>query len=195
MFVSRCMVKSRALRVTFERMSDKLASTALRMEGASVIHRHDAAVVYVNHRGARIVFLDGPDLVLEGVAVLTLGEHHNRFRMRDRSETGRFGKVHPAPKPLHDALVNVIGRCSRVLVVGSGLAKGELMLRLSQKRPDLAAQHVVGTERAGRLTDAQLAALGRKRIPAPTRAESLRLPGQPTVRRPAASRVAWHAAR
>jgi hypothetical protein len=54
---------------------------------------------------------------------------------------------------------------------------------------------VVGTERAGRLTDAQLAALGRKRIPAPTRAESLRLPGQPTVRRPAASRVAWHAAR
>jgi hypothetical protein len=189
------MVKARAPFVRFGRMSPKLASTVLRMEGASVIHRHDAAVVSVNHRGARVVFLDGPDLVLDGVAVLSLGERHNRFRLRDRSETGRFGKVHPAPKPLYDALVNVIGRCTRVLIVGSDLAKGELMLRLSQKRPDLAAQHVVGTERAGRLTDAQLAALGRKRIPAPTRAESLRLPGQPTVRRPAASRVAWHAAR
>ncbi len=188
-------VKRRVHVVTFVRMSLKLASTVLRTEGASVIHRHDAAVVCVNHRGARVVFLDGPDLLLDGVAVLTLGERHNRFRLRDRSEAGRFGKVHPAPKPLYDALVNVIGRCTRVLVVGSDLAKGELMLHLSRKRPDLAAQHVVGSERAGRLTDAQLAALGRRRIPAPTRAESVRRPGHGATRRPATARVAWHAAR
>jgi hypothetical protein len=179
----------------FVRMSLKLASTVLRTEGASILHRHDAAVVSVNHRGARVVFLDGPDLVLDGIAVLTLGERHNRFRMRDRSEAGRFGKVHPAPKPLYDALVNVIGRCTRVLVVGSDLAKGELMLHLARKRPDLAAQHVVGTARAGRLTDAQLAALGRVRMPAPTRAESVRRPAQALARRPAASRGASHAAR
>lgn len=195
MSVTPRTVNPRAAPVMFVRMSLKLASTVLRTEGASILHRHDAAVVSVNHRGARVVFLDGPDLVLDGIAVLTLGERHNRFRMRDRSEAGRFGKVHPAPKPLYDALVNVIGRCTRVLVVGSDLAKGELMLHLSRKRPDLAAQHVVGTARAGRLTDAQLAALGRMRIPAPTRAESVRRPAHGVTRRPAVARIAWHGAR
>jgi hypothetical protein len=175
-------------------MSPKRASTVLRQEGASIVHRHDAAVVSVSHRGARVVFLDGPDLVLDGVAVLTLDEHRNRFRTRDRSEAGRFGKLHPAPAPLHDALVNVIGRCTRVLVVGSDLAKGELMLHLSRRRPDLAARHVIGIERAGRLTDAQLAALGRSRIPAPTRAERVRKPVAASAR-PAPARVAWHASR
>ena len=69
-------------------MSPKRASTVLRQEGASIVHRHDAAVVSVSHRGARVVFLDGPDLVLDGVAVLTLDEHRNRRRYRRQARRG-----------------------------------------------------------------------------------------------------------
>ena len=79
----------------FVRMSLKLASTVLRTEGASILHRHDAAVVSVNHRGARVVFLHAAaTLVGDGQLEESIGVALIRMScdLLDRRPVRRIGR-------------------------------------------------------------------------------------------------------
>ena len=135
--------------------------TILHSAGAGIENRHDAAVVFIDHQGARIRFLDGVDLSAVGAAHLDLDSLHDRFRLRDKSLAGRYGRGHPDDTPLFAALAHIMGRCGMVLVVGPGSAKSELVKYLARNNADVLERHVIGVESVDRVTDGQLVALAR----------------------------------
>ena len=73
--------------------------TILHVTGADLDARHDAAVIFIDHQGARVRFLDGVDFSAVTAAHLDLSELHNKFRVRDNSLVGGFGRSHPDDTP------------------------------------------------------------------------------------------------
>jgi hypothetical protein len=135
--------------------------TILHSAGAGLESKHDAAVIFVDHQGARVRFLDGVDLAAVGAAHLDLDSLHDRFRLRDKSVSGRYGRGHPDDTPLFASLAHVMKRCGMVLIVGPGSAKHELVKYLARNNDDVLQDHVVGVESLDRATDGQLVALAR----------------------------------
>ena len=65
--------------------------TIMHAAGAGIERTHDAAVIFLDHQGARIRFLDGAELSAVSAAHLDLTELHDTFRVHDKSFTGGFG--------------------------------------------------------------------------------------------------------
>jgi hypothetical protein len=135
--------------------------TIIHSAGAGLQASHDAAVVFLDHQGARVRFLDGIDLASVTAAHIDLGELHDTFRVHDKSFAGGFGRAKPDDTPLFGALAQVCLRCKRVLVVGPGSAKSEFVKYLSRNNPDALARHVIGVETVDHPTDGQLVARAR----------------------------------
>ena len=170
--------------------------TILHAAGAGLESRHDAAVVFIDHQGARIRFLDGVDLASVGAAHLDLDALHDRFRLRDKSLEGRYGRGHPDDAPLFAALSKVMSRCGMVLVTGPGSAKDELVKYLARNNPDVLEHRVVGLGSVDRPTDGQLVARARAAF---AHALARRRPiaamaAVPAVMAPAAARQSAHPA-
>ena len=135
--------------------------TIIHAAGAGLQASHDAAVIFLDHQGARVRFLDGVELSAVTAAHIDLGELHDTFRVHDKSFAGGFGKARPDDSALFGALAQVCLRCRRVLVVGPGSAKSEFVKYLSRNNPDALARHVIGVETADHPTDGQLVARAR----------------------------------
>lgn len=135
--------------------------TILHVAGADLDARHDAAVIFIDHHGARVRFLDGVDFSAVTAAHLDLSELHNKFRVRDNSLVGGFGRSHPDDTPLFARLSQVIIRCGKVLIVGPGSAKNELVSHLERNHPGAMAKHVIGIRTVDHPTDGALVALAR----------------------------------
>ncbi len=135
--------------------------TIIHAAGAGLQASHDAAVIFLDHQGARVRFLDGVDLTAVTAAHIDLGELHDTFRVHDKSLSGGFGRAKPDDSALFGALAQVCLRCRRVLVVGPGSAKSEFVKYLSRNNPDALARHVIGVETADHPTDGQLLARAR----------------------------------
>lgn len=136
--------------------------TIMHAHGADLDSRHDAAIIFLDHQGARVRFLDGEDLKSVTAAHVDLGELHDRFRMRDKSLAGRYGKAHPDDTPLFAALAQVVRRCGKVLVVGPGCAKNEFVKYLARNNNDALQEHVIGIETVDHPTDGQLVAMAKE---------------------------------
>lgn len=136
--------------------------TIMHVHGADLDARHDAAIIFLDHQGAKVRFLDGKDLGSVTAAHVDLSELHDRFRMRDPSLAGRYGKAHPDDTPLFAALAQVARRCGKVLVVGPGCAKNEFVKYLARNNNDALQDHVIGIETVDHPTDGQLVAMARE---------------------------------
>ena len=84
--------------------------TIMHAAGAGIERTHDAAVIFLDHQGARIRFLDGAELSAVSAAHLDLTELHDTFRVHDKSFTGGFGRSHPDDTPMFAALAQVVLR-------------------------------------------------------------------------------------
>ena len=135
--------------------------TILHCGGPCLDESHDAAVVFLDHQGARVRFLDGVDLAKVSAAHLDLEGLHDRFRISDPSPAGPYGRRHPDDTPLFAKLGQVVLRCGKVLLVGPGAAKHEFVKFLVRNHPGGYEGHVVGVETVDHPTDAQLVALAR----------------------------------
>lgn len=136
--------------------------TIMHVRGADLDGRHDAAIIFLDHQGARVRFLDGKELESVTAAHVDLSELHDRFRMRDPSLAGGYGKAHPDDTPLFAALAQVARRCGKVLVVGPGCAKNEFVKYLARNNNDALQDHVIGIETVDHPTDGQLVAMARE---------------------------------
>ena len=135
--------------------------TILHCAGACLDASHDVGVIFLDHEGARIRFLDGVDLSTVSAAHLDLEGLHNRFRLSDPSRTGAYGRRHPDDTPLFAALAKIVHRTTQVLVVGPGSAKHEFVKFLVRNHPGCFEEHIVGVESLNHPTDAQLVAIAR----------------------------------
>ncbi|MEI6473985.1 MAG: hypothetical protein WCO75_01195 [Planctomycetota bacterium] len=135
--------------------------TILHVTGADLDVNHDAAVIFVDHQGARVRFLDGPDLAAVTAAHLDIDALHNKFRVRDNSLVGGFGRSHPDETPLFAKLSHVVLRCGKVLVVGPGSTKNEFVSHLERNHPGAMSKHIIGVRTVDHPTDGQLVALAR----------------------------------
>jgi hypothetical protein len=135
--------------------------TILHCAGACLDASHDAAVMFLDHQGARVRFLDGIDLSSVTAAQLSLDSLHERFRVSEPSLRGRYGRAHPDDTPLFARLAQMALRCGTVLVVGPGSAKHEFVKFLARNHPGALEEHVAGVETVDHPTDAQLVALAR----------------------------------
>jgi hypothetical protein len=135
--------------------------TIMHAAGAGIERTHDAAVIFLDHQGARIRFLDGAELTAVSAAHLDLTELHDTFRVHDKSFTGGFGRSHPDDTPMFAALAQVVLRCGRVLVVGPGSAKNEFVKFMARNCNDALQKHVIGVETVDHPTDGQLVAYAR----------------------------------
>lgn len=135
--------------------------TILHCAGACLDSNHDAAVIFLDHQGARLRFLDGVELTQVSAAHLDLEGLHDRFRTSDPSAAGRYGRRHPDDTPLFAKLGQIVLHCSQVLIVGPGSAKHEFVKFLVRNHPGGFEHHVVGVETVDHPNDAQLVALAR----------------------------------
>lgn len=135
--------------------------TILHCEGACLDAPHDAAVLFLDHQGARLRFLDGVDLSRVSAAQLDLEGLHARFRISEPALSGRYGRAHPDDTPLFAKLAHVTLRCGSVLVVGPGSAKHEFVKYLARNHPGAIEEHVAAVETVDHPTDGQLVALAR----------------------------------
>ena len=135
--------------------------TILHCAGACLDAPHDAGVLFLDHQGARVRFLDGVDPSTVSAAHLDLEGLHNTFRISDGSRTGSYGRRHPDDTPLFAALAKIVRRTGQVLLVGPGSAKHEFAKFLVRNHPGAFEEHVVGVETLDHPTDGQLVALAR----------------------------------
>ncbi len=135
--------------------------TILHCSGDCLDAPHDAAVMFLDHQGARVRFLDGVDLSQVSAAQIGLDSLHDRFRISEPSLRGRYGRAHPDDTPLFAKLAQMTLRCGAVLVVGPGSAKHEFVKFLARNHPRAFEEHVAGVETVDHPTDAQLVALAR----------------------------------
>jgi hypothetical protein len=139
----------------------QIEPTILRTTGADLDAKHDAAVIFIDHQGARVRFLDGLDLAAVTAADVNLDEMHTMFRVRDNSLAGGFGRKHPDETALFARLSQVVVRCGKVLIIGPGTAKNQFAQHLERNHPGAMAQHVIGIHTVDHPTDGAVIALAR----------------------------------
>ena len=139
----------------------QIEPTILRTTGADLDAKHDAAVIFIDHQGARVRFLDGLDLDAVTAADVNLDEMHTMFRVRDNSLAGGFGRKHPDETALFARLSQVVVRCGKVLIIGPGTAKNQFAQHLERNHPGAMAQHVIGIHTVDHPTDGAVIALAR----------------------------------
>jgi hypothetical protein len=135
--------------------------TILHCAGACLDASHDSGIIFLDHQGARVRFLDGVDLSTVSAAHLDLEGLHNRFRLSDASRSGSYGRRHPDDTPLFAALAKIVRNTGQVLLVGPGSCKHEFVKFLLRNHPGAFEERVVGVESLDHPTDGQLVAIAR----------------------------------
>ena len=116
---------------------------------------HAHVIVWLDHRGARIVGCDPTD---EFDVVEIRSE---RPVPRVHRKSGPMGLGHaPYDLDYFDDVADALRDVAEVLIVGPSQTKWAFERFLDKRRPDV-ARHVVGVETVDRPTDRELAAFGR----------------------------------
>lgn len=124
---------------------------------------HRAAVVLMDHRSARVLYLD--ERVIDGGTIET-DWVTPRFRMHDRNEMEGGGRTRPDARGYFKAVADAAGRAERVVIAGPGSAKLE-WLRWAAREGHPCAERVEALHAEDRATDRELAALGRRLLGEP----------------------------
>jgi hypothetical protein len=125
---------------------------------ADAARSHRAVVVLMDHRTARVLYLDA-DIVDGGT--IEIDWTLPRFRVHDRSESEGSGRLRPDPRAYFQAVADAVGRADRAVVVGPGSAKLE-WLRWAAARRHPAADRVEALQSMDRATDGELGAMARR---------------------------------
>ena len=128
---------------------------------------HKTVGLWIDHKKAVVVFVDGRDTELKVISS-DIEKHHRQSGVatpaddiRQRALTGDLNRF-------YDEVIDCIRDTESILVLGPGEAKGELSKRLEK---DNLGRRIVGIKTSDKITDKQIVALVRGYFlnrPAPT---------------------------
>jgi stalled ribosome rescue protein Dom34 len=125
---------------------------------------HHAAVIRMDHRSARLLYLE-EDACIDGGNFEVDWEGHS-FRQTPTDARHGSGRTHPDTGALFAAVAQAIARAEHVALAGPGSAKREFVQWLREHHHEI-ADRIEAVEDLDRVTDGELAAAGRRMLHAP----------------------------
>lgn len=115
---------------------------------------HFHAVVWIDHREARIIGFDR-----EGADEIQV-KSHGPHRIHHKAGTMGSGHEHDRPQFFHDVAA-ALADAGEILIAGPAQTKRELKAFLDSRAPDIAAK-VLGVEPLDHLSDGEILAFARR---------------------------------
>jgi len=125
---------------------------------------HHAAVIRMDHRSARLLYLE-TDACIDGGS-FEVDWEGRAFRQTPADARHGSGRTHPDASALFAAVADAVSRAGHVALVGPGSAKREFVQWLREHRRHI-ADRIEAVEDLDRVTDGELAAAGRRMLHAP----------------------------
>jgi stalled ribosome rescue protein Dom34 len=107
------------------------------------------ALVWINHRSAYVIHIDH-----DREEVTSINAQHSKEHLHHKAHTVGDGNSKPHPD-YYLNVVNAVGNCAEVLVVGPADAKTEFVKFAEKSHPDF-AKHIVKVETLDRATMGEL---------------------------------------
>ena len=116
------------------------------------------AGLWVDHKKAVIVFVDGRDTELKVISS-DIEKHHRQSGVATPADDIRQRELTGHLNRFYDEVIDCIRDIESILILGPGEAKGELSKRLEK---DNLGPRIVGVEASDKMTDPQIIAMVRE---------------------------------